>query len=273
MQAETDSPYGASKLAAEQVLLEHHHSVRAPLTIFRLPNVFGKWSWPNYNSVVATFCHNVARDLPIDVHDPRTVLSLVYVDDVIAAFLRCLDGEPAELFGRVEPVYSVTLGELAARIREFRSCRETLAIGPVGSGLCRALYATYVSYLPPELFSYDLRKYEDSRGRFVEFLKPADGGQFSFFTAHPGVTRGGHYHHSKTEKFLVTSGQALFKFRNLLTGERFEIRTTGDRPQVVETVPGWVHDITNVGDTEMTVMLWANEVFDRAKPDTYESRV
>jgi UDP-2-acetamido-2,6-beta-L-arabino-hexul-4-ose reductase len=274
MQAEIDSPYGASKLAAEQVVLEHHRSVGAPLAIFRLPNVFGKWCRPNYNSVVATFCHNIARDLPIDIHDPAKALSLVYVDDVVAAFLRCMEGElPAGLFGNVEPVYEATLSELAALIRDFRSCRETLAIGPVGSGFSRALYATYVSFLPPERFTYDLRKYEDPRGRFVEFLKPADGGQFSFFTAHPGVTRGGHYHHSKTEKFLVTSGQALFKFRNLLTGERFEIRTSGDKPQVVETVPGWAHDITNVGDTEMTVMLWANEVFDRVRPDTYESRL
>lgn len=273
-QAETASPYGVSKLAAEQVFLEHRGSGGAPLAIFRLPNVFGKWCKPNYNSVVATFCHNIARDMPIQIHDAAKSLSLVYVDDVVAAFLGCLDrGLPDGRFAGVEPVYRATLGELAELIGEFRKCRDTLAIGPVGTGLTRALYATYVSYLPTERFVYDLRQYEDPRGKFVEFLKPVNGGQFSFFTAHPGVTRGGHYHHSKTEKFLVVNGRALFKFHNLLTGERFEVRTSGENPQVVETVPGWAHDITNVGDTEMTVMLWANEILDRARPDTYESRL
>lgn len=173
---------------------------------------------------------------------------------------------------RVEPAYAMTVGELAAQLREFRSCRDTLTIGRVGSGLLRALYATYISYLPTERFVYDLNKHEDPRGVFVEFLRSPDAGQLSFFTAHPGVTRGGHYHHSKTEKFLVVKGEALFKFRNLVTEERYEVRTSGDRPQVVETVPGWAHDITNVGSTEMTVMLWANELFDRARPDTYGSQ-
>jgi len=274
MQVETPGPYGASKLAAEQVLLEHRRALGAPLAIFRLPNVFGKWCRPNYNSVVATFCHNIARDLPIEIHDAAKPLSLVYVDDVVAAFLRCMDGGmPDGTFAAVEPVYHATLGELAELIRGFRDCRDTLAIGPVGAGFTRALYATYVSFLPTERFVYDLAKHEDVRGKFVEFLKPASAGQLSFFTARPGVTRGGHYHHSKTEKFLVVTGRALFKFRNLVTGERFEVSTSAESPQVVETVPGWAHDITNVGDTEMTVMLWANEVFDRARPDTYESRL
>jgi len=274
LQVETASPYGMSKLAAEQVFVGHRTALGAPLAIFRLPNVFGKWSRPNYNSVVATFCHNIARDLPIDIHDPKKSIPLVYVDDVVAAFLRCMDhGFPDKPTASVEPVYRSTLGELAELIRGFRSCRDTLAIGPVGGGFERALYATYVSFLPTERFVYDLKKYEDARGRFVEFLKSASGGQLSFFTARPGVTRGGHYHHSKTEKFLVVSGRALFKFRNLVTGERYEINTSGESPQVVETVPGWAHDITNVGESELTVMLWANEVFDRARPDTYESRL
>jgi UDP-2-acetamido-2,6-beta-L-arabino-hexul-4-ose reductase len=274
LQVETQSPYGASKLAAEQVFVEQRGALGAPLAIFRLPNVFGKWSRPNYNSVVATFCHNIARDLPIDIHDPNKSVPLVYVDDVVAAFLACMDRDfPDGRFAEVEPVYRATLLELAELIRGFRSCRDTLSIGPVGSGFTRALYSTYVSFLPTQRFVYDLKKHEDARGRFVEFLKSTSGGQLSFFTARPGVTRGGHYHHSKTEKFLVVSGRALFKFRNLVTDERFEVRTSGESPQVVETVPGWAHDITNVGDTELTVMLWANEVFDRARPDTYESRL
>lgn len=274
IQAEHTNDYGASKLAAEHVLREHQRATGAPVAIYRLPNVFGKWCRPNYNSVVATFCHNLGRELPIQINDAAKSLSLVYVDDVVAAFLRCLDGEmPNANFGRVEPCYTATVGELATQLEDFRSCRDTLSLGAVGSGLARALYSTYISYLPTERFVYGLRKHEDPRGVFVEFLRSLEGGQFSFFTAHPGVTRGGHYHHTKTEKFLVVQGEALFKFRNIVTQERYEVLTSGDRPQVVETVPGWAHDITNVGDTEMTVMLWANELFDRSKPDTYAAPV
>ncbi|HEY9181573.1 MAG TPA: NAD-dependent epimerase/dehydratase family protein, partial [Gammaproteobacteria bacterium] len=266
--------YGVSKRKAEDVLLAHHRATGARLAIYRLPNVFGKWCRPNYNSVVATFCHNIARDLPIRIDDASRTLSLVYVDDVVAELVRCVDGTlPAATFGAVQPVYEATVGELAEKLREFRRCRETLTLGAVGAGLPRALYATYISYLPTERFVYDLHKHEDPRGVFVEFVKSEVGGQLSFFTAHPGVTRGSHYHHSKTEKFLVVKGEALFKFRHLITQERHEVRTSGERPQVVETVPGWVHDITNVGQTEMTVMLWANEVFDRKQPDTYASTV
>jgi UDP-2-acetamido-2,6-beta-L-arabino-hexul-4-ose reductase len=274
IQAERPNDYGASKLAAERVLLEHGRATGAPVAIFRLPNVFGKWCRPNYNSVVATFCHNLARDLPIEIHDASKRLSLVYVDDVVAALLRCLDeGLPSGTLGAVEPVHALTLGELAAQLTEFRRCRDTLTLGAVAEGLPRALYSTYISYLPTERFVYDLTKHEDPRGVFVEFLRSRAGGQLSFFTAHPGVTRGSHYHHTKTEKFLVVQGQALFKFRHLVTGERHEVRVSGERPQVVETVPGWVHDITNVGTTQMTVMLWANELFDRARPDTYAAIV
>jgi UDP-2-acetamido-2,6-beta-L-arabino-hexul-4-ose reductase len=274
VQAERANDYGASKRRAEEVLLEHGRATGAPLAIYRLPNVFGKWCRPDYNSVVATFCYNISRDASIRIDDAAKQLSLVYVDDVVAEFLRCLDGAlPAGAFGTVEPVYTATVGEIAEQIHEFRRCRETLTLGAVGAGLERALYATYISYLPTERFVYDLHRHEDPRGAFVEFLKSTAGGQLSYFTAHPGVTRGRHYHHSKTEKFLVVRGEALFKFRNLITQERHEVRTSGERPQVVETVPGWAHDITNVGPTEMTVMLWANELFDHQKPDTYESTV
>ncbi|MEJ7928436.1 NAD-dependent epimerase/dehydratase family protein [Ramlibacter sp. AN1015] len=272
IQARNDSPYGRSKRAGEeamQALASEGH----PVHVFRLPNVFGKWARPNYNSVVATFCHHVARDLPIQVNDPTTPLTLVYVDDVVDTFLRVIDGTPPERdgdgFARVEPTYTATLGELAHSIRQFRDSRATLTIDRVGTGLTRALYATYVSYLPPEAFAYPVAQHADPRGVFVEMLKTADSGQFSYFTAHPGVTRGGHYHHTKTEKFLVIKGQARFRFRHMDTGEAFELTTRGDEARIVETIPGWTHDITNMGADELVVMLWANEVFDRERPDTY----
>jgi len=273
-QAERDNPYGRSKRAAEQAVAALADATGNPCTVFRLPGVFGKWCRPNYNSVVATFCHNLARGLPIQVNDPSASVRLVYVDDVVAAFMAALEAPAAGLSqGVVQPEYGVTLGDLAAQIRAFNDCRTSLQTERVGTGFVRALYATYVSYLPPEKFAYEVPQHADPRGVFVEVLKTADSGQFSYFTAHPGITRGGHYHHTKTEKFLVIKGEALFKFRHLVTGELVELHTRGDKPQVVDTIPGWAHDITNVGQDEMIVMLWANENFDRLKPDTVASKV
>ena len=273
-QAVLDNAYGRSKLAAELALEELASNTGNPSLIFRLPGVFGKWCKPNYNSVVATFCHNVARDLPIQINDRNAEIDLVYVDDVVNSFVDALS-QPIKSCARMEitPKYNIALGELAETIRSFRDCRSSLMTQRVGEGLTRTLYATYVSYLPTEKFSYEVAKHEDPRGVFVEMLKTRDSGQFSYFTAHPGITRGGHYHHTKTEKFLVIKGDALFRFRHLITGELFELRTTGDFPQIVDTIPGWSHDITNVGNDEMIVMLWANENFDRQQPDTVASPI
>lgn len=273
-QAEQDNAYGRSKLAAEEAVRALAAATGNPAVVFRLPGVFGKWCRPNYNSVVGTFCHNIARGLPIQVNDPSAKLRLVYVDDVVAALIAALE-EPAAgaVSAAVQPEYAITLGELAAQVEAFEASRVSLQTERVGTGLVRALYATYVSYLPVERFSYPITQHADARGVFVEMLKTPDSGQFSFLTAHPGVTRGGHYHHTKTEKFLVIRGDALFRFRHLLTDERVELRTSGVAPQVVETIPGWSHDITNVGSDEMVVMLWANEIFDRARPDTIASKV
>jgi UDP-2-acetamido-2,6-beta-L-arabino-hexul-4-ose reductase len=270
-QASQDNAYGRSKLAAEQEVrsLAQLQGVRS--FIYRLPNVFGKWCKPNYNSVVATFCHNIAQDLPIQINDPAKVLDLVYVDDVVNMFLALLDTDTATLDQAVQPQYSCTLGALASHLQAFKASRSTGVTEPVGTGFVRALYSTYISYLKSEQFSYPLIKHADPRGEFVEMLKTKDSGQFSYFTAFPGITRGGHYHHTKTEKFLVIRGTALFKFRHMVTNERFEQTTSGESPVIVETIPGWTHDITNVGNTEMIVMLWANEIFDRQKPDTINS--
>jgi UDP-2-acetamido-2,6-beta-L-arabino-hexul-4-ose reductase len=273
-QAELDNPYGRSKLAAEQAVLALANDHGNPVAIYRLPGVFGKWCKPNYNSVVATFCHNKAHDLPVQINDANARVRLVYVDDVVTAMLGQLTSEWAGwVRPAVEPEYTITLGELSEQIDAFKNCRSTLVSERVGAGLTRALYATYVSYLPFEKFVYNVPSHGDARGVFVEMLKTPDAGQFSFFTAHPGITRGGHYHHTKTEKFLVIKGHARFGFRHMLTDELHYLETKGEQSQIVETVPGWTHDITNIGTEEMVVMLWANEIFDRANPDTITSKV
>lgn len=274
IQAELANPYGASKLAAEEALIALEKATGSPVYLYRLQNVFGKWSRPNYNSAVATFCHNIANDLPIRINDPDALVRLVYVDDVVKDLLRLLVDQPAGVVRpEVSPVYTITVGELADLIKSFKASRETLVTEAVGTGLARALYSTYLSFLRPEQFSYKLTAHADERGRFVEMLKTKDSGQFSFFTSYPGVTRGGHYHHSKSEKFLVIQGKARFGFRHVETGETYELHTDGERPEVVDTVPGWAHDITNVGDNEMVVMLWANEILDRQHPDTISCKV
>jgi UDP-2-acetamido-2,6-beta-L-arabino-hexul-4-ose reductase len=272
-QARLDNSYGSSKRQAEQAVQALADVNGNSVHVFRLPNVFGKWCKPNYNSAVATFCYNIARGLPVQINDPKTNVTLVNIDDVLDRFIDLMDGADAmpnsEGFEAITPQYTVSVGELVRQITAFHESRVNLLIDRVGTGFLRALYATYVSYLPVERFAYEVPQYGDSRGVFVEMLKTPDCGQFSFFTAHPGITRGRHYHHTKTEKFLVIKGQARFRFRHMHTGEVHEIETRGEKPEIVETVPGWTHDITNTGSDEMVVMLWANEIFDRDRPDTY----
>lgn len=277
-QAERDNPYGRSKRAAEEIALAYGAGNAAPVHIFRLTNVFGKWARPNYNSAVATFCHNVARGLPITVNDPSAPLRLVYIDDVCTAFLRVMRAPTGPHgdrpgFAHAGPEYQTTVGEVAATIRGFPESRTSLLTDRVGAGLTRALYSTYLSYLEPEAFAYDVPCHGDQRGVFVEMLKTPDCGQFSYFTAGPGVTRGQHYHHTKTEKFLVLSGKARFGFRHIVTGETFHLEAEGGQGRIVETVPGWTHDITNIGEDQLIVMLWANEIFDRDRPDTVAMKV
>jgi UDP-2-acetamido-2,6-beta-L-arabino-hexul-4-ose reductase len=223
---------------------------------------------------VATFCNNIAHDLPIQINDPDAEINLVYIDDVVADFLHIMDNLPqVSTYQEVQPQYKISVGELAKQLYRFKESRTSLVTEAVGSGFTRALYATYISYFKPEQFSYSLIKHEDPRGIFVEMLKTQDSGQFSYFTAHPGITRGGHYHHTKNEKFLVIKGKARFGFRHIFTNETYELFTSGEQPQIVETIPGWSHYITNIGEDEMVVMLWANEIFDRDRPDTIASKV
>jgi UDP-2-acetamido-2,6-beta-L-arabino-hexul-4-ose reductase len=274
IQAGEINPYGESKLAAEKVLLQLQKRTGCPVSIYRLPGVFGKWSKPNYNSVVATFCFNIANQLPIQISDSNKSIRLVYIDDVIKSFMSTLNSTQApKKWVSVEPDYIITLGELANQLNCFFDSRHTLVSERVGTGLTRALYSTYLSFLAPDQFTYTIPFFPDERGVFAEALKTKDSGQFSFFTTLPGVTRGQHFHHSKSEKFFIIKGQARFRFRNLITNERFEILASSDECKVVETIPGWVHDITNVGENEMIAMLWANEIFDRDEPDTISSEV
>jgi UDP-2-acetamido-2,6-beta-L-arabino-hexul-4-ose reductase len=273
IQAAQDNPYGASKRAAESVLLDYGQETGAPVYLARLANVFGKWCRPNYNSAVATFCHNMTRGLPITVNDPSAALRLVYIDDVMEAFASLLAAQQPAGYIDVKPVHETTVGEVASLLQQFVESRSSLMTPPVGTGLVRALYSTFISYLPPDAFAYAVPKHGDPRGVFVEMLKTPDCGQFSYFTAHPGVTRGEHYHHSKTEKFLVIRGSAHFGFRHIQTGEIHSVVARGGEGRIVETVPGWTHNITNIGEDELIVMLWANEIFDRQRPDTIALKV
>ena len=271
IQAELNNPYGVSKAGAESAIAAYRKKTGSVAYIYRLPNVFGKWCKPNYNSAVATFCYNTINDLPITVHNATAPLNLVYIDDVCHTFVSLLSDTPSRgtVFCKIEPVYKTTVGTVVNLLSDFKQSRTSLITNKVGSGFLRALYSTYLSYFKPEQFTYDVPSYTDDRGSFSEMLKTTDSGQFSFFTAHPGITRGGHYHHTKNEKFLVLKGKARFKFKHIVTGEEYQINTSETLRTVVETVPGWSHDITNIGSEELIVMLWANEIFDRDKPDTF----
>ncbi|WP_305815685.1 UDP-2-acetamido-2,6-beta-L-arabino-hexul-4-ose reductase [Photobacterium leiognathi] len=271
IQADRDNAYGLSKASAERAITAYQQKLNADVYIYRLPNVFGKWCLPNYNSMVATFCYNVANDLPIEIHDSNALVNLVYIDDVCEQFCKHLT--QANIDTVIEPVYQKTVGEVACLLNEFKQSKETLITENVGSGFTRALYSTYLSYFSPEQFVYTVPAYTDPRGTFCEMLKTLNAGQFSYFTAHPGITRGGHYHHTKNEKFLVIKGTAKFRFEEVLTGQKEELVVTADQHQIVETVPGWSHDVTNIGNDELIVMLWANEIFDREKPDTFAKEI
>lgn len=275
IRAAEDTPYGRSKAAAEAVLAEYGQRTGAALAMPRLPNIFGKWCKPNYNSAVATFCHQASRGEAPTVHDPNVPLRLLYIDDLVAAFADCIAHAAAGTLPdvRFAPVYETTVGEVAALVVGFASDRRSLMTRHVGTGLERALYATFVSQLRPVDFAYEVPRHADSRGVFVEMLRTPSSGQFSYFTAGPGITRGEHYHHTKCEKFLVLKGTARFGYRDMATDERYELVTHGGDGRVVESIPGWAHDVTNVGDDELVVMLWASELFDRERPDTVAAKV
>lgn len=297
IQAELDNPYGASKRQAEQVLADYAARSGAPVAIFRLSNVFGKWCRPNYNSVVATFCHNIARDLPISISDPSREVPLVHVDDVVQAFLEAgeaignqksevrsqrsspyrslitahrlpFTGPPTLSYYEARPIYTVTLGRLAELIRSFRASRQTLLAPDFGDPFVHKLYGTFLAYLEPDDFAYDLTQRTDPRGSLAEFIKSPGFGQIFVSRTKPGVTRGNHFHHSKTEKFLVLEGEAIIRFRHIQSSEVIEYAVRGEDYRVLDIPTGYTHSIENVGQGELVTLFWASEVFDAEQPDT-----
>ncbi len=273
-QAALDNPYGRSKRKAEDLVFEYGRQTGAHVYVFRLPGVFGKWCAPNYNSVVATFCHNIARSLPVRVDDPAAEISLVYIDDVVRAFIDTTEEKALqqEQYCRAEPVYRVTVGELAEMIQGFRDSRETLGVA-AEDGLSRKLCSTYLSYLPEDAFSYELRALKDDRGIFAECFKSASGGQISVNIAKPGATKGGHWHQTKTEKIIVLKGTGVMRFQKLGTGKVLLYPVSSEKLEVVDIPPGYVHDVTNTGDDDLIMVIWANQIFDPANPDTYPKKI
>lgn len=269
-QAVKDNDYGKSKRAAEELIEEYASSGKIHGAIYRLPGVFGKWSRPNYNSVVSTFCYNVANELPLDVRDPGFALLLVYIDDVVHAFLSHLNSRFTGLQTfEVSPVFQTTLGELADMISSFPGLRESLRAPKLGQDLEKRLYSTYLSYLPTDKFSYPMELKRDNRGDLFEWIKSEDFGQIFVSTTKPGITRGNHYHHTKTEKFLVIRGEAEIKFRQIDSDQTITYKVKGSEPTVVDIPTGYTHNITNTGQTELITLFWANEIFDTERPDTY----
>ncbi len=270
IQSDLNNDYGKSKLEAEKILLDYSKSTQAKIFIYKLPNVFGKWSKPNYNSVISTWCYNIANKLDIQLNDEKVELNLVYIDDVIKSFIKQLEiKEIKDYYVKIETIYKKTLVEIRDLLFAFKENRTTLLIPNVASGFERALYATYLSYLPTGDFSYTLNGHKDERGTFYEILKTLNSGQFSLSTTAPGITRGNHYHHTKNEKFLVVRGEALIEFRHIVTNEIISYKVSDKKMQIVEMIPGYTHNIKNTGKEEMILILWANETFDQKNPDTY----
>lgn len=271
IQAERDNAYGKSKKAGEDLLFNYSKELGIPVYIYRLPNLFGKWSKPNYNSVVATFCHNIARNLEIQINDPNVELNLCYIDDVLDEFVRALEGNPTKQ-GKycIVPIsHKIKLGELANLIKSFKESRQNLYVPNMEEEFTKKLYSTYLSFLPEDEFSYELKMHTDERGSFTEFLKSKDRGQVSINISKPGITKGNHWHHTKNEKFLVVSGEGLIRFRHIESNEIIEYRVSGEKLEVVDIPVGYTHSIVNVGETDLVTVMWANECFDPEKPDTY----
>lgn len=270
IQAALENPYGQSKLSAEQAVADYGRETGSAVYLYRLPNVFGKWSRPNYNSAVATFCHNVARGLPITVNDPSVTLRLVYIDDVVEEFLRAMEGQPHREgeWCTVQPVHEVNLGHMAELIQSFPGLRDSLTAPDQSDPLVKKLYATYLSFLPPEDFSRPTVTHADQRGSFTELLHLGSRGQVSLNVSRPHITKGDHWHQTKHEKFIVLQGEGVIRFRKVGDSTVIAYKVSGENLTVVDIPTGYTHSIENTGDTDMLTLMWANEVFDPAHPDT-----
>lgn len=274
IQAECENPYGQSKLQAEETIRHYAESSSAKAVVYRFKNLFGKWSRPNYNSVTATFCHNIAHGLPISISDPSRVIELTYIDDVVSALVREImedssHGQQGFYFAPELLGQCISLGELADLITSFRTSRETLEMPGFDSNFIKALYATYLSYLDGEAFAYPLTIRADDRGSLAEMMKSPSFGQIFVSRTKPGITRGNHYHHTKTEKFMVVEGEAVIRFRRIDGSEIIEHRVSGHEFKVVDIPPGYTHNITNIGEGELVTIFWASERFNPEQPDTW----
>ncbi len=277
IQAELDNPYGQSKKAGEELIFQYGEETGARVYIYRYPNVFGKWCRPNYNSAIATFCNNIANDLPIHVNDPDVIMNMVYIDDVVAELIEALKGNAhVDEYGYcfVPIVHTVTLGKIVDLIYSFKKSRKEQSIPDMTEGSFeKKLYATYLSYLPRNQFSYPLKMNKDDRGSFTEILKTVDRGQFSVNISRPGITKGEHWHHTKNEKFVVVSGKALIQLRQIDSNEIIEYHVSGENMEVVDIPTGFTHNIINEGDTDLVTFMWCSECFNPEKPDTYSLKV
>ncbi|MFI3283605.1 MAG: NAD-dependent epimerase/dehydratase family protein [Erysipelotrichaceae bacterium] len=271
IQALLDNPYGQSKKSGEDLMFAYGQENHIKTLVYRLPNVFGKWCRPNYNSAVATFCHNIAHGLDIMVNDPNVCMQLVYIDDVVNEFIDALIAKEhiANGFGFIPTVHRVTLGEIVEHLYRFKDNRATLDVPNLRNEFEKVLYSTYLSYLPKESFSYSVKMKEDDRGSFTELIKTIDKGQFSVNITKPQITKGNHWHHSKNEKFVVVSGEAMIRFRKIGCDEIIEYHVSGKNIEVVDIPCGYTHNITNIGKEDLITFIWCNEIFDENHPDTY----
>lgn len=271
VQAKLDNPYGESKKAGENLLFTYGNETGSKVLVYRFPNVFGKWCRPNYNSAVATFCHNVAHDMPIQVNNPSVMMNLVYIDDVVNELINALEDNENKVgeFCEVPVVHTVTLGEIVDLIYSFKKSREDRSVPNMSYAFAKKLYSTYLSYLPEDKFNYDLKMNVDHRGSFTEFIKTPDRGQVSINISKPGIIKGNHWHHTKNEKFLVVSGKGVIRFRKIDSDEVIEYFVSGDKMEVVDIPTGYTHNIENLGDTDMVTVMWVNEPFNKENADTY----
>ncbi len=275
IQAALDNPYGKSKKAGEDLFFEYSKETGAEVFVYRFPNVFGKWCRPNYNSAVATFCNNIAHDLPITVNDRSVNMQLVYIDDVVNELINALSGKSTKngQYCEVPVVHRITLGEIVDLLYSFRESRDLRSVPDMSDEFTKKLYATYLSYLPEDKFSYELKMNCDDRGSFTEIIRTFDRGQFSVNISKPGITKGNHWHHTKNEKFVVVSGKGVIRFRKIGEGKVYEYFVSGDKIEVVDIPTGYTHNIENLGDTDMVTFMWCNECFDPNKPDTFFEEV
>lgn len=271
IQAALDNPYGQSKKAGEDLIFAYGKEHGVDTYVYRMPNAFGKWCRPNYNSAIATFCHNIAHGLPITVHDPSVIMKLVYIDDIVAEIIRAMAGKANRqgMFCEMMPVHESKLGCIVNIIQSFHHSRDLKSIPDMEDELNKKLYATYLSYLPDDQFSYPLKMNVDHRGSFTEFLRTPERGQVSVNISKPHIVKGNHWHHTKNEKFLVVSGNGVIRFRKVGDDKVLEYFVSGEKLEVVDIPTGYTHNIENLGDTDMVTIMWANECFNPEKPDTY----